>query len=73
MNNETKLKPCPFCRQKPKLYNNYIYGEELFHYYCPKCGIKASSDFTKKLAIEKWNRKIGKMCENLDKKQRKDK
>lgn len=68
-----KLKSCPFCRQNPKLYTNYIYGEELFHYYCPKCRIKASSDFTKKLAIEKWNRKTRKMRENLDKEQRKDK
>ena len=36
MNNDTKLKPCPFCGGKPELYTNYMYGEELFYYYCPK-------------------------------------
>lgn len=72
MNNGIKLKPCPFCKEKPKLYTNYIHGEELFHYYCPKCRIKASSDFTRRLSIERWNRKIEKMCKNLAKKQRKD-
>lgn len=67
-----KLKPCPFCGRKPELYVKYMYSEELFYYYCPKCRIRASSDFTKKLAIEKWNRKTRKMRENLDKEQRKD-
>lgn len=74
MINDIKLKRCPFCGRKPELYTNYMYGEEIFHYYCPKCRIRAPSDFTKELAIERWNKRIEKKCIRLSlKNYRKDK
>lgn len=57
---ESKLKPCPWCKKKVKLWNEedpyYPGGPVIIGYYieCFHCDLKMAGEDKKKL-IKKWN------------------
>lgn len=61
MNNQTELKPCPFCGNQPLLleadYDSCMWWEIT----CKGCGLSTSHDDIndKKKLIEIWNKRIG--------------
>lgn len=62
----TELKPCPFCGEKPIIIDNYFF--EMFFVACKneKCGVRPSSEseqkgfrMAKKMqAIRRWNKRV---------------
>lgn len=55
----TKLKPCPFCGGRAKIYTVFDKITKIFGITCQKCGV-GSTQWTgdvKKVA-EDWNRRV---------------
>ena len=53
MSKETKLKPCPFCGNKAKLYQN----DNGFHVQCTMCANGTFPSDLKRTVVFKWNRR----------------
>lgn len=53
---KNKLKPCPFCGDKAKLFEDY---SGLFTVQCEKCGISTLLKRNSEEVIADWNRRIG--------------
>lgn len=51
-----KLKPCPFCGEKPKLYDVPEHGYQIALCEC-SCGSAFAGGKTAEEAAEKWNRR----------------
>lgn len=61
---DIKLKPCPFCGKQFNDYPEVMIIEkrkimpDLYCVRCPKCSAFGSSEWSKKEAIEKWNKRF---------------
>ena len=53
MNNETKLKPCPFCGQNPEILGDGTH--DVFGIHCLHCDYELGYFDTKEEAAEAWN------------------
>ena len=60
MSKDTKLKPCPFCRNEPSLHQLYNQEdgtyENMFIVMCTKCDVGVY--MPQKEAIQAWNRRV---------------
>ena len=52
---ETRLKPCPICGGKAKIYSAY---DGSFCIQCPDCTLTSKYSKDKNAVIEHWNRRI---------------
>ena len=53
-----KLKPCPFCGEKPRPAATGFYPDPPVYYiYCDGCGASGRMCNTEKEAIAAWNRR----------------
>lgn len=57
---EQKLKPCPFCGGKAKIfhYEQGDYYNEAFSVYCDNCGASLEDYDFEEQAIEHWNKRV---------------
>lgn len=59
--NVPKLKPCPFCGNKPEV-RSVLFGQEPSRRYgvvCTNCAICIGWKFTEAEAVKRWNRRDG--------------
>lgn len=58
---EQKLKPCPFCGGKAKVWED-LFIRFSWTTYCVKCGASVREG-TKEKVIEAWNKRVGEVAE----------
>ena len=57
MNNDIKLKPCPFCGQNPEILGDGTH--DVFGIHCLRCDYELGYFDTKEEAAEAWNTRKG--------------
>lgn len=61
----TKLLPCPFCGGKAKIARDVTCGYETFWAHCLECHSQANYGHTEAEAIEAWNTRAERTCEEF--------
>lgn len=56
MDNEERLKPCPFCNGEARLFKHGI--RDYWVIGCKRCFVVFPDSFSKQEAITKWNRRV---------------